>query len=148
MPQLGEIKLLDANVWLALAFSDHAFHSVAAGWFDRQTDGSCAFCRITQLALLRFLTNSKIMGAFVQTQQQAWATYDRYIGDPRILFLPEPAEISDEFRKFTQKASPSNDLWTDAYLAGFAVAEGLTISTFDADFQKFGRLKFELLTSA
>ena len=74
MPVSGAIKLADANVWLALAFSDHLRHPNAKAWFDGQSDGSCAFCRVTQMALLRHLTNSKIMGAFVQSQQDAWTT--------------------------------------------------------------------------
>ena len=64
MPASGEIKLADANVWLAIAFSDHVHHVTARDWFDRQTNDTCAFCRIMQLALLRHLTNPAIMGKF------------------------------------------------------------------------------------
>jgi predicted nucleic acid-binding protein len=74
MPASGAIKLLDANVWLAVALSDHVHHAKAKVWFESQDDDSCAFCRITQLALLRHLTNARIMGRFVQTQQNAWKT--------------------------------------------------------------------------
>lgn len=66
MPASGVIKLADANAWLALAFSDHLHHAKAKAWFDGEFDGACAFSRVTQMALLRHLTNSKIMGAFVQ----------------------------------------------------------------------------------
>ena len=90
MPVSGAIKLADANVWLALAFSDHLHHANAKAWFDGQSDGSCAFCRVTQMALLRHLTNSKIMGAFVQSQQDAWKNYDKLAQDPRVVFLSEP----------------------------------------------------------
>ena len=77
MPASGGIKLVDANVWLALAFSDHLHHDPAKAWFSAQKDATCAFCRVTQMALLRHLTNSKIMGSSVQSQQGAWRTFDR-----------------------------------------------------------------------
>ena len=77
MPASGAIKLADDNVWLAVAFSDHAHHAKAKVWFDAQPDGTCAFCRVTQMALLRHLTNSKIMGRFVQSQQEVWKNYEK-----------------------------------------------------------------------
>jgi predicted nucleic acid-binding protein len=58
MPASGVIELADANLWLALAFSDHAHHGTAKAWFDAKLDGTCAFCRVTQMALLRHLANS------------------------------------------------------------------------------------------
>jgi len=61
MPAFGAIELADANLWMALAFSDHAHHGKAKAWCDAQPDGACAFCRVTQMALLRHLTNSRIM---------------------------------------------------------------------------------------
>src|SRR5213596_168750 len=63
MPASGGIRLLDANVWLALAFSDHLHHSKAKEWLGAQHEGAFAFCRVTQMALLRHLSNSKIIGA-------------------------------------------------------------------------------------
>jgi hypothetical protein len=33
MPASG-INLVDANVWLALAFSDHVHHAIARTWFE------------------------------------------------------------------------------------------------------------------
>ena len=34
MPATGGIKLADANVWLAVAFSDHLHHAKARAWFE------------------------------------------------------------------------------------------------------------------
>jgi len=108
MPASGGIKLVDANVWLALAFSDHVHHGKAKEWFDGQANDTCAFCRVTQMALLRHLTNGKIMGAFVQSQQDAWKNLDKFMADPRIRFLPEPPALEAAFRAFTQAATPSH----------------------------------------
>ena len=85
MPASGN-NLVDANIWLALAVDAHRHHAPALSWFAVQGDGSCAFCRLTQLALLRHLTNGKIMGpANVQTQEQAWRVYESLARDPRVV---------------------------------------------------------------
>ena len=60
--KVSGVSLVDANVWLALAVDAHFHPATAKAWFEGQSDESCAFCRITQMALLRHLTNAKIMG--------------------------------------------------------------------------------------
>jgi len=147
MPVSGEIKLLDANVWLALAFSDHLFHSLAKDWFDNQPEGSCAFCRITQMALLRHLTNAKIMGRFVQNQTQAWENYDLLAADGRVVFLNEPQTLEAELRDLTRSDSASHAIWTDAYLAAFAIASHCQLVTCDQGLARFKTLSLIVLKS-
>ena len=134
MPASGVIKLIDANVWLALSFSDHQHHAKARDWFDAQQNKTCAFCRITQMALLRHLTNAKVMGKFVQNQQQAWSVYDGLGQDPRVLFLHEPQALQGVFRAFSNATFPSHAIWTDAYLAAFAKEAQCDVVTFDRGF--------------
>lgn len=145
MPASGEIKLADANVWLAVAFSDHLHHPRATAWFEAQEDGTCAFCRVTQMALLRHLTNSKIMGQFVQSQQDAWKKYDTLANDPRVVFLTESSTVESAFRAFTQAASPSQAVWTDAFLAAMAVERHAQLVTFDQGFSRFAGLNLRIL---
>jgi uncharacterized protein len=147
MPASGAIKLLDANVWLALAFSDHIHHKRAIDWFDIQAADTCGFCRITQMALLRHLTNAKIMGEFVQTQQEAWKSFDKLAADPRVLFLSEPDNIESLFRSFTQANSPSHGLWTDGYLASMARAHQAELVTVDQGFSRFSSLDVFVLSN-
>ena len=142
MPASGVINLPDSNVWLALAFSDHVHHARAKAWFDAQSESTCAFCRITQMALLRHLTNSKIMGRFVQNQQGAWRAYDAFANDPRVVFLAEPPELEKPYRKLTGSSFPSLEAWTDAYLAAFAVESKTQVISFDAGFKRFSGLQF------
>ncbi len=145
MPASGAISLADANLWLALAFSDHAHHAAARSWFEAQPDGSCAFCRVTQMAILRHLTHGRIMGAFVQTQQEAWRNFDQLLNDPRVVFLPEPENLEAGFRHFTQAAMPSHGGWTDAYLAAFASGHAAQLVTFDRGFSCFPGLDLQVL---
>ena len=80
MPFSG-IRLVDANVWLALVFSDHVHHQISAAWFERVGEHKAAFCRITQMALLRHLTNEKLMVKYTLSQKEAWKCYDSLCQD-------------------------------------------------------------------
>ena len=145
MPASGVVDLADANVWLALAFSDHSHHSQVKAWFDAKPDTSCAFCRITQMALLRHLTNSKIMGRFVLSQHDAWKTYDQLAQDPRTFFLDDPPGLDATFRTLTNFSSPSHELWTDAFLASVSINTHIRLVTFDQGYRRFVGLDLHLL---
>ncbi|NJM54812.1 MAG: PIN domain-containing protein [Verrucomicrobiae bacterium] len=144
MPASG-IKLADANVWLAAVFTDHQHHTAARQWFETQPDRTVAFCRVTQMALLRHLTNTRIMGAFVLSQQEAWSTYQRLVNDARVIFLPEPAALEMTFRGLSQATTPSQEHWTDAFLAAFAIQSAAQLVTFDHGFTRFAGLDLHRL---
>lgn len=139
------MKLVDANIWLALAFGNHVHHALVAAWFHNQADDTCAFCRITQLALLRHLTNPAIMRTDVKSQADAWQIYDALRADSRVTFLDEPAGIEIDFRGRTQASVPAHYVWTDAYLAAFAQASGCQLTTCDRGFLQFQDITVELL---
>jgi len=140
------ISVVDANVWLAIAVDGHVHHATAVAWFDGQAEGTCAFCRITQLALLRHLTNPKIMGAAnVQTQADAWKTFEALAADPRVVYIEEPPRLTAIFKSLTQIARPAHKRWTDAFLAAFAMGLGAEVATFDADLATFPKLSVRLL---
>jgi len=140
------VNLVDANVWLAIAVDGHVHHAAAVAWFDGQAERTCAFCRITQLALLRHLTNPKIMGAAnVQTQAEAWRAFEALAADPRVVYLEEPPGLTAVFKSLTQISRPAHNRWTDAFLAAFALGSGLEVVTFDADLTGFAGLSVRLL---
>ena len=141
------VSLVDANVWLALAVDAHLHHATAKAWFDGQAVESCSFCRITQMALLRHLTNSKIMGvANVQSQKQAWQTFDALAADPRVVYLDEPHDLTAVFKQLTHSQFPAHKQWTDGYLAAFTQCHALELVTFDADFRSFTGQNVRVLT--
>jgi len=71
----------------------------------------------------------------VMTQLQAWAAYDQWQTDSRILFLDEPAGIERAFRKLTRQTYPDSKNWADAYLAAFASVSDMRFVTFDQGFE-------------
>jgi toxin-antitoxin system PIN domain toxin len=132
MPPSTTSLFPDINVWVALTYEGHRHHSHAAEWFATLSpDAILAFCRFTQLGLLRLLTTVALMSDEVMTQPQAWAAYDRWLKDPRVELVDEPAELETRFRALTRLRQPATKDWADSYLAAFATVAQLTLVTFD-----------------
>jgi uncharacterized protein len=127
----------DINVWVALTYEGHVHHAIARSWFAAAGDSlRLVFCRFTQLGLLRLLTAVPVMGKDeVMTQAEAWRAYDRWLQDERVAFLDEPFGLETPFRALTQASRSATKDWADSYLAAFALAEQLTLVTFDRGFQ-------------
>ena len=125
------MKLLDVNVWLAAAWARHVHHPVAKRWLDDEDD-ELAFCRVTEMALMRLLTNPGVTGRDVLTRRQAWDLLVALQADPRVRLLPEPKGLAPLWMAFSKRDDRSHLLWTDDYLAAFAQAAGVELITFDA----------------
>ncbi len=87
------------------------------------------------MGLLRLVTNRQVMGADVLTSKEAWQIYQQFSRDLHITFLNEPSNIEVEWRKLMQGHTSANN-WTDAYLAAFALGQGLKVVSFDVGFEK------------
>ena len=132
MPPSTTSLFPDINVWVALTYEGHVHHTTAATWFtELPPDVTLAFCRFTQLGLLRLLTTAVVMGDEVMTQPQAWGAYDRWHHDPRVALVDEPAELEAQFRVLTRLRQSATKDWADSYLAAFATVGQLTLVTFD-----------------
>ena len=132
MPPSTTSLFPDINVWVALTYEGHIHHSNAAEWFaGLSQDAGFVFCRFTQLGLLRLLSARAVMNDEVMTQPQAWAAYDRWLTDPRVEFVDEPADTETPFRALTRLRQPATKDWADSYLAAFATVSQLTLVTFD-----------------
>jgi len=121
------IYLADVNVWTALAIIGHTHHAIAAGWFQGSEGDEVVFCRVTQHSLLRLLTNRHVMGENVLSPSRAWEVYDRLRRETKAGFVQEPVELERFWRDAAQGSTGGPNFWTDAYLAAFAAAAGLTV---------------------
>ena len=137
--------LPDANVWLALAWDGHAGHPVARAWWDSAAPNSIHFCRVSQMALLRLLTNASVLGKDSKTQAEAWRIYDALRNSPRVAFVDEPTAFEEQWRKISSRDTAATKKWTDDYLAALAFARALRVVTFDDGFQSYATLTVKLL---
>jgi hypothetical protein len=124
------VKLLDVNVWLASVWGRHAQHAVAKRFVDAEHD-ELAFCRVTEMALLRLITNPAVTGSDARTRRQAWDMVLQLQSDPRVRSLPEPRGLAPLWIAFSKRDDTSHLLWTDDYLAAFAQAADVDLVTLD-----------------
>ena len=139
--------LLDANVWVALAAEDHVHHKRALRYWQEESAASVAFCRVTALAFLRLVTNAHVMQHAVLTSNEAWALWQEWLRLPEVSCLNEPVGLDEQLVQLGRVMSIHPKLWTDAYLAAFAIAGNHRVVTFDGDFEKFSGLNLLWLQS-
>ncbi len=138
--------LVEANVWLPILVERHEHHRPATTWWEKRTPGSATWCRFTQHAILRLLTNRVVMGDAVRSPTDAWETWQRLILDERTAFMPtEPPDLDDLWRSNIETRAPTPKLWTDAYLAALAESARLEMVTFDAGFKQFSLSRITVL---
>jgi uncharacterized protein len=125
------MKLLDVNVWLAAAWARHVHHAVAKRYIDAE-ETDMLFCRVTELAFLRLVTNRAVTGDDALTRRQAWDLLIALQEDPRIKFVAEPRGLAPLWVAFSKRDDRSHLLWTDDYLAAFAQAMNAELVTLDA----------------
>ncbi|MGO9297230.1 MAG: TA system VapC family ribonuclease toxin [Streptosporangiaceae bacterium] len=121
---------MDVGVWLAATWGRHAQHRIARHWFDEQSD-DLLLCRVTQMSLLRLISNLAIMGEDAVTRSEAWRIIDQFWSDNRVLWAEEPDHLEAVFRAISAQNDNSHKLWTDDYLAAFAQASGASLATLD-----------------
>lgn len=141
--------IVDANVIFPVVAAGHAHHRPAAAWWDTCADDDVGFCLPVRMALLRLLTNRKIMGAGVLRPEQAWDVVETIANDPRIVTIEHPpASHHACWRAYVGGREPSPDPWTDAWLAALASSLDGEMVTFDRGFLSFDALRLRLLTPA
>jgi toxin-antitoxin system PIN domain toxin len=122
------VILVDVGVWLAAVWGRHVHHGIARQWFDGQSD-DLLLCRVTQMSLLRLISNPVIMREDVVTRSEAWRVIDQLWSDDRVLWAEEPDHLEAVFRALSARSDNSHKLWTDDYLAAFAQACGASLAT-------------------
>jgi uncharacterized protein len=144
------VILCDSNVWLALALSKHVHHDAAREWLETVDESaSVFFCRPTQQAFLRLLTNASVLGPYGNpplTNREAWSAYEAFLSDHRIAVQRnEPVGVESLWKALAVRGTASPKLWMDAYLAAFAMAGRYSMVTTDVAFRQFRGLDLLIL---
>ena len=144
MPTVTDLP--DVNVWLAFSIADHVHHERARRYWDTESAETVAFCRITALGFLRLSTNAKVMAGSPMTVTEAWLAYIALRRAPEIELVPEPSRCEILLEQIALDTDLPPRMWTDAYLAAFAISGGMRLVSFDADFARFDALDLLLLS--
>jgi toxin-antitoxin system PIN domain toxin len=137
--------LADVNVLLALLVRHNQHHERALRWFDGLAAGEAVLCRIVQLALVRLLGNRTIMSEYAVSAADAWSLIGELLEDERIEFVAEPALVDAVFPKLLRYGVPTDKLVGDAYLAAFALAGQMRLTTIDKGFEQFREVDLQVL---
>ena len=129
------MNLLDVNVWLAGIWDAPADHEAVVRW-RAHADGPLVMCRVTQMALLRHISNPGVLGTDALTRRQAWNLMERQMRDHDVRWQAEPDGIDLAWRTLSARDDRSHTLWTDDYLAGFAQAADLALVTLERGFSR------------
>jgi len=124
------VILVDVGVWLAAIWGRHAQHRIARQWFDVQSD-DLILCRVTQMSLLRLISNPAIMREDAVTRSDAWRIVDQLWSDNRVMWAEDPDNLEALLLAISARDESSHKLWTDDYLAAFAQASGASLATLD-----------------
>ncbi len=122
--------LPDVNVWLAAMWGRHMHHAEARRWID-QVEEPIALCRVTQMAVLRLISNPRALGKDAVSRAEAWRAVDDIEADSRVVWSHEPPGTGAVWRAMSARRDGSHKLWTDDYLSAFAQSGKFTLVTLD-----------------
>jgi len=145
---LEPLVLPDINLWLATLTAAHPHHARAVQWWRDEAVPATwrvAFCRLTQLGLLRLLAHETVMGPQRRTTSQAWTDYEAVLAQGPVILAPEPSGVDEVLAALCTPLRSSPYFWSDAYLAAFAIAAGARLVTFDGGFKRFEGLETVVL---
>ena len=102
--------LLDVNVLLALAWSNHQHHLAAHRWFDETKSRPFATCSLTQLAFIRLSSNSSFTSEAV-TPREAASLLHKMCEDKGHEFWESPAADNAMLFQHARGHQQVNDAW-------------------------------------
>jgi toxin-antitoxin system PIN domain toxin len=122
--------LLDVNVLIALIAPTHVFHTRAQVWFTTIRAQGWATCPITELGVLRILSNPKMPNSVGSPAVVAEMLAVLKAG-PGHVFWPDAISVFDRTVWDAGKLLTSGQV-TDSYLLALAASKGGKLATFDA----------------
>ncbi|HVJ28461.1 MAG TPA: TA system VapC family ribonuclease toxin [Vicinamibacterales bacterium] len=125
---MSKPALLDVNVLVALFNPDHIHHDAAHDWFSEARLHGWATCPLTELGLVRILSNP----AYWPGAERCAVVADRlrqFCASGHHQFWRDSLSLSDE--TFNWPLVKGHRQVTDIYLLGLAVKRGGALATFD-----------------
>ena len=137
--------LLDVNVLFALVWPGHEAHAAAHSWFSRSGHQAWATNPLTQLGVLRLLTNPVVVqGSFSAASALAVVTENtRHAGHE---FWPLSHDLMPRLEPLAPRLQGHRQ-WTDALLLVQAIEKRGVLVTFDSGLNELaaGAMKDHLL---
>lgn len=121
--------LLEVNVLVALVWPTHEHHAAAHRWLTGRGRARWASCPLTQLALVRLLSNPSFSSDAL-TPREAVTLLARNTEHPLHEFWSDGLTVGHAVKKLHPHLTGHRQL-TDAYLLALASRRRGTVATFD-----------------
>jgi toxin-antitoxin system PIN domain toxin len=121
--------LLDANVLIALAWSEHSAHERARRWFSHHSRQGWATCPMTQAALVRVLSNPAFSPRAL-TLTDALQVLGRNVELPGHEFWADSIDLRQALGRMAVPLRGHQQI-TDAYLIALAIHNRGKLATLD-----------------
>jgi hypothetical protein len=121
--------LLDLNVLTALLWPSHEHHEAAHRWFSRGAHARWATCPLTELGLVRLLSNPAFSRDAL-SPAEAIALLAENLTHPGHEFWPETVQVPAAVLRLEVALQGYRQV-TDAYLLALAVHRKGVLATFD-----------------
>ena len=138
------MKLVDLNVLLYVVNRDAPHHEAALRWWTSalQEDRPIGLAWTVLLGFLRLTSNPAIFPSPL-TAETAIEKVDAWLGLEQVRLVQETQDHWHILRELLTEAGTAGNLTTDSHLAALALSHGATLVSFDHDFARFPRLRWE-----
>lgn len=140
------MKLPDVNVLLGAVNASSAEHESARRWLEAALDAPAGvgFAWVALLGFIRISTRAGILPRPLALEQALMVVRD-WIEAPTARILHPTERHGPLLARLLLSVGSGGNLATDAHLAALAIEHGATLTSFDADFERFVELDFARL---
>ena len=137
------MRLVDANVLIYAVNETAVQHRRSRAWLDSALVGSepIGLAWTVLLAFLRLATHPSVF-AHPLTPEQATSIVREWLSQPAAVVVEPSPRHADVLAGLLVESGTAGNLVNDAHLAALAVEHSATITTFDADFGRFGGVRW------
>ena len=138
------MKLIDLNILLYAVNKDAHHHDLIRRWWEDALAGDepIGLCWPVLLGFLRLATNAKVFPKPLGVEQ-ALEHVDAWLAHPNTKIVIETDEHWRILRDLLHSTGTAANLTSDAHLAALALECGAVLSSCDADFSRFPKLRWQ-----
>jgi toxin-antitoxin system PIN domain toxin len=138
------VRVVDANVLLYAVNSDAAHHEDSREWLDRALGGGdvVGFTWVALLAFIRLSTSPRIFRAPLRPDE-AIAQVEDWLASPSAHVLHPGERHPVILRSLLTELNTAGDIVNDAHLAAVALEHRGSIVSYDNDFARFPRVRWD-----
>ena len=138
------MKIVNLNVLLYAVNRDAPQHRIAREFWEAAINGEEPI-GLAWMVVLGFLRLSTRPGVFASplTAEQAIECIKGWVSNANTTIAAETDDHWRVLRGLMEGAGTAGNLTTDAHLAALAICRGAVLFSFDADFSRFTRLRWE-----